>query len=665
MTPATPDKNALGAVLTAGACALAPLVTELPPWVVVTFAAAAGWRYLSAARRVRLPGRAVVAALMLLVIAGVLRQYGSLLGREPGTALLVALLGLKFLELRNRRDFMLCLFLFQLVILAGFLNSQSLWIGVWAPAAVVVSLAAMIRLNQPTGIGPAALLRLAATLVAKAVPLMLFVYLLFPRISGTLWGLPADAHSGLTGMSDLMHPGSIRYLSESPAVAFRASFTGAVPPARELYWRGRVLWDTDGRSGQRGRPPDPARAALTPLAPAATYNIVLEPSNKPWMFALDLPATAPPAARVHGDFTLEARGPITERQNYTLTSYTRYRTGALDDAERRRALLLPGDANPRTRALAEAWRRRHADPRAVVQAALEHFHRENFVYTLSPPLLGDEPTDEFLFGARRGFCEHYAAAFVALMRAAGVPSRVVNGYQGGEYNAAGNYLIVRQSDAHAWAEVWLPQEGWVRVDPTAAVAPERVEHGSDAVRRLEAQGLALGSLSAAAVLRAVELGWFEFGLRRAQWYWDLTNLAWYRWVVDYGKERQERFLAALGLDGISWGVTAALLGAGTAALLALYALFLWRRRARVDPVQAQYLRFCRKLARIGIARAAHEGPLDYARRTGRRRPDLRAGVEAITHRYTRLRYGRGADEELRTLRHEIAAFRPPRIKQAA
>ena len=181
-----------------------------------------------------------------------------------------------------------------------------------------------------------------------------------------------------------------------------------------------------------------------------------------------------------------------------------------------------------------------------------YFHRENFVYTLNPPLLGADPVDEFLFDTRRGFCEHYAAAFVTLMRAAGIPSRVVVGYLGGELNTAGHYLIVRQSDAHAWAEIWLRDRGWVRVDPTGAIAPERIELGLDAVRRLEQQGLALGGLSAEVLARALELGWFEHVALRARWYWDLTNMTWYRWVVDYGKERQERFLASLGLDDIPW-----------------------------------------------------------------------------------------------------------------
>jgi len=297
--------------------------------------------------------------------------------------------------------------------------------------------------------------------------------------------------------------------------------------------------------------------------------------------------------------------------------------------------------------------------------AVEAFERLNESMTdagkpvfANPPLLGDNPVDDFLFTTRRGFCEHFAAAFVTLMRAAGIPSRVVVGYLGGELNTAGNYLIVRQSDAHAWAEIWTAERGWVRADPTGAVAPERIELGLEAVRRLEQQGIGLGSLPADAVLRAMELGWFEYVARHARWYWDLTNMTWYRWVVDYGKERQERFLASLGLDDISWSRLTGLLFAGALLVTLVYAFFLLRPKKSVDPALALYLRFCRQLACAGMVRAPHEGAVDFAQRCAHRRPDLKNRMEAITERYVRVRYGQltGADE-LRTLKHEVTVFR--------
>jgi transglutaminase-like putative cysteine protease len=653
------DRRVLLSLMAAGGFAVAPHALELPVWIIAMFATGAAWRYGVEVFQWYRPGRLVRFGLMLLVLVAVFRQYHTLLGRDPGMALLITLIGLKFLELKTTRDFVVSLFVFYLIILGSFLYGQALWLGGWALLAAAMSTAALVHLTQPTGLNLRQRLRLSGVMLAKAVPLMLIVYLLFPRISGTLWGLPADAHSGLTGMPDTMQPGSIRSLSESSEVAFRVSFDGAPPPARELYWRGLVFTEFDGRGWQRVQAPRTEDMPFTPLSEALRYHVTLEPSNKPWMPALDLPAIRPRGARYQSDFTLEHREPIRERLNYTLTSYTRYNTGALELAERARALQLPPDASPRARALAAQWQRESSGPQQVAQTALDYFRRENFVYTLSPPLLGDDPVDEFLFGTRRGFCEHYAAAFVALMRAAGIPSRVVVGYLGGELNTAGDYLIVRQSDAHAWAEIWLPQRGWVRLDPTGAIAPERIELGLDAVRRLEQQGLALGSLSEEAVRRALELGWFEFVARQTRWYWDYTNLAWYRWVVDYGKERQERFLASLGLEDISWGRLTGLLTAGVLLITLLYALLSWRPKKSTDPAQAAYLRFCRKLARAGLARAPYEGARAFAGRAARKRADLADSILDITDLYEDLRYGRAASDRKKfaSLKKRVAAFR--------
>jgi transglutaminase-like putative cysteine protease len=658
LSTALHDRRVLHSLLVAGACAVAPHALELPLWVIAVFAIGAAWRFACETFQWYRPGRLVRLALMLLIIVVVFRQFGTLLGRDPGIALLITLLGLKFLELKTLRDFMVSLFVFYLVILGSFLYSQSLWLGAWALVAVAVCTAALVHLTQPTGMDMSRRLRLSGAMLAKAVPLMIIVYLLFPRISGTLWGLPADAYSGLTGMPDIMQPGSIRSLSESSEIAFRVTFDDTPPSLRELYWRGLVLTETDGRGWRRGTAQPEGKASFVPLANPVRYDVTLEPSNKPWMPALDIPAIRPKGARYQPDFTLEHNEPIHERLNYSLTSYTRYSTGALKASEREQALRLPVNLSPRVRALAEQWRRENGNPLPVAQAALDYFHRESFSYTLNPPLLGDNPVDEFLFTTRRGFCEHFAAAFVTLMRAAGIPSRVVVGYLGGELNTAGNYLIVRQSDAHAWAEIWTAERGWVRVDPTGAVAPERIELGLDAVRRLEQQGIGLGSLPADAVLRAMELGWFEHVARHARWYWDLTNMTWYRWVVDYGKERQERFLTSLGLDDISWSRLTSLLFVGALLVMLVYAFLLLRPKKSVDPALALYLHFCRQLAHAGMVRAPHEGAIDFARRCGHRRPDLKNRMDAITERYVRVRYGEptGADE-LRAFKREVMAFR--------
>ena len=658
MNTAITNRRVLFGLMAAGSVAVAPHALELPPWIVAVFAAGMAWRYIHETFQRYCPGRIMRTALMLLVVAAVFRQYHSLLGRDPGMGLLITLLGLKFLEIKTTRDFIVSLFLFHLVILGSFLYSQSLWLGAWALLSVTVSTAALIQLMQPTGLDWVQRLRLSGAMLAKALPLMVIVYLLFPRISGTLWGLPTDAYAGLSGLPDVMRPGNIRHLSESSDIAFRVAFDGAIPPARELYWRGLVLTETNGRSWRHGTEDALAKVSFFPQAKPVTYHVTLEPSNRPWMPALDLPATVPKNARYRPDFSLRYDGPVRERFDYTLTSYTRYRTGTIDQSERERDLQLPATLSPRVRALADEWRHDATKSLQVVQAALDYFHRENFVYTLNPPLLGDDPVDEFLFDTRRGFCEHYASAFVTLMRAAGIPSRVVVGYLGGELNTAGDYMIVRQSDAHAWAEIWTAERGWVRVDPTGAVAPERIELGLDAVRRLEQEGVALGSLPEAAVLRALKLSWLENIARHARWYWDFTNLTWYRWVVDYGKERQERFLSSLRLDDVSWYRILGLLVGGVLFVTVGY-LFIWlRTKTSVDPALALYRRFCRKLAHAGLVRAPHEGALDFARRCIQRRPDLKDCIEIITHGYTRIRYGGTVSaQEWRELKHQVSVFR--------
>jgi len=657
MNPA-PDRQAFYWLYLTAVCAVIPATAQLPAWLIAAFGLSLGWRYACDHRGWHRPGRALRTLLLITMVVAVYRQYGAVLGREPGVALLVGLLGLKFLEIRTLRDYLLSLFLFYLVLLGAYLREQALWLGPWTLLTVAVSLVAMLHVTQPQGLGARTKLKHAGLLVAKALPLMLVAYLLFPRIQGTLWGLPADAHAGLTGLSEVMRPGSINSLSLSTEPAFRVTFEGPIPPLHDLYWRALVLTDTDGRSWSRPRFAGAAGESFDGHGDPVRYAVTLEPSDKTWMPALDLPAEVPDEGRARHGYTLEFRAPVRERRTYSLVSYPRYRTPALDPEERAENLRLPEETSARVQALAERFRGESAEPLAIARAVLAHFRRENFVYTLNPPLLGDDPVDEFLFDTRRGFCEHYTAAFVTLLRAAGVPARIVNGYQGGEVNAAGNYLIVRQADAHAWAEIWVAGRGWVRADPTSAVAPERIELGSEALRRLAARGVVPGSLPTAAVLKAIELSGLDRVFLHARLYWDLTNLYWYRWVTGYGKQRQKSFLAGLGFSSISWEKLLTALGVGGLTILFVYLAWQWRPRRVHDPVHAVYLRFCRKLARAGLVRAPHEGPLDFARRAAAARADLATAIGDITRLYLKLRYGSGGlTGERQVLRRAVTAFR--------
>jgi transglutaminase-like putative cysteine protease len=486
-------------------------------------------------------------------------------------------------------------------------------------------------------------------LVTAGLPIALVLFLLFPRVEGPLFGAAAAAGSATTGLSDRMSPGDISDLGMSDEVAFRVDFEGTRVHPSELYWRGPVLWDFDGRTWRTSghaamQETDPVRGART-----VNYRITLEPHRRRWLFALDAPAAAPVNATLGSDLLLRAEQPVRTRLRYAMRSNLEYRVG-VEESERalRRALQLPPRFNPRTATLAARMRAQADTQVDLVKAALELFRREQFFYTLSPQALGRDSVDEFLFGTRRGFCEHYASAFVVLMRSAGVPARIVTGYQGGEHNRLGNYLVVRQSHAHAWAEVWLKGQGWVRVDPTAAVAPERVHTGSLALW-IE-QGRA--GLEGAQGLSA----WVHLGEIL-----DHMTRAWNDWVLDYSPARQRSLLRDIGLGQASWPLIGAVMAVSlaiAAAIGAAMSLREWRRHPQ-DRIHRAYLRFCDKLARIGCVRQGHEGPCDFARRAIEAHPALAEPVERITKAYVRCRYAEGpaAPAQLEAL---VSAFSPER-----
>jgi transglutaminase-like putative cysteine protease len=514
--------------------------------------------------------------------------------------------------------------------MSNLLYSQEISLVAYLFAVVVVMLASQVMIHrQHAGLKALASLRLAGKMVLQAIPVMLVLFVLFPRIPGPLWGLPKDAYQGRTGLSEEMMPGTVSELSKSDAVAFRARFTGAVPPPRELYWRGPVLWNFDGRRWTSGEgPPSNAPVSFAPEGAVVEYSVILEPSNRIWLFALDLPASLPPRATMTPSFQVLRDQPVNEVYRYEMRSYPTYRTGDLTAVERTRALRLPPRGNPRARALAAEWRERDSRPEALVNAALALFREQAFYYTLTPPLLGVDSVDDFLFRTRQGFCEHYASAFVFLMRAAGVPARVVTGYQGGERNALGDYLIVRQADAHAWAEVWLEGRGWVRVDPTAAVAPNRVQ-----------QGLYAAVADPGQLPFLVRRGGDGEWLRQLAMGWDSLNNSWNEWVLAYGPDRQKEFLSGLGFGPVDWGEMTVALTVALGLFGLLAAGLRWRKRGPRDPVVRAWQRFCARLARRGLARGPQEGPLAFTERVAVSQPELAVPVRQIGQLYAALRYG--------------------------
>ena len=621
---------AMGWLLTALALAVAPQTGELPMWLTVLFAVLTGWRGLLAFRDRPLPPRGLLLLVAVLAGAGVVIDYRTLFGRDAGVALLTAMTACKLLETRVLRDGVVLVFLGYLLVMSNLLYSQEIPRVAYLLAVIVVLLTAQVLIHrQHAGLIALAPLRLTGRMILLAVPVMLILFVLFPRIPGPLWGLPKDAYQGRTGLSDQMAPGTISELSLSDKVAFRVRFAGTLPPPNQRYWRGPVLWHFDGRRWTR--PEELLTQTPTPFSAegaAVDYTVTLEPSNKSWLFALDLPARLPPSARMTPSFQLLRDQPVNEVYRYEMRSYPSYRTGELTATERSRGLQLPLRGNPRARTLVADWRQRDPRPEALVMSALTLFREQSFYYTLTPPLLSGEIVDDFLFRTRQGFCEHYASTFVFLMRAAGVPARVVTGYQGGEINALGGYMIVRQSDAHAWAEVWLEGRGWVRVDPTGAVAPNRVQQGLYAA--LSDTGL-LPFLAR----RGGNSEW----LRQMALSWDTLNSAWNEWVLAYGPDRQQEFLSGLGFGPVDWGEMTVAMMIALSGFGVLYAGWRWRSRLARDPVARAWQRFCARLARRGLARGMAEGPLDFAERVVKQRPELAQSVGEIARLYAALRYG--------------------------
>lgn len=637
--PMSRDKSDTLLLLVACALVLAPQAADAPLWVSIGCSLLLLWRGWLTFRGKRLPPRWLLLPVSLLAMAGVFATFKTLLGREAGVAMLVLLLTLKLLEMHARRDLFVVVFLSFFLILTNFFHSQSIGAALMTAVTVIMMLTAQLSF-QYTGAVPPLLkrLKLGMLIFALAVPLTLVMFILFPRIQGPLWGLPGDAHTAQTGMSDSMTPGNISQLAQSEAVAFRVNFIDPPPPKSSLYWRVIVLGDFDGKTWRRQPTVRTNRAiAFSPRGRPIRHQVTLEPHGKRWMVALELPQ-APPAladmtTAIAADRQLTAAQPLHGRVRYEAASYVDFQLQADETyAQQRNWLELPQQYNPATHAFAAGLRQTSADDAQLVDAVLRHFREQPFRYTLQPPLLGRDSIDEFLFTTRAGFCEHYAGAFAVVMRAAGIPARVVTGYQGGEINPVDGFMTVRQSDAHAWAEVWLAQRGWVRVDPTAAVAPSRVEQ----------------NLSRA-VPPSILGGLVNINVRNTSWLmslrhnWDAINNAWNQSVLNYTPDRQKKFIQSLGFDDVDWRtLTFLLLGVG-AIVVAIIALPLVLQRQKIDPARALYDRFCQRMARKGLVRAPHEGPKDYRMRIVNAgitlEPEKKLAADRFLQCYERMQYG--------------------------
>jgi transglutaminase-like putative cysteine protease len=634
----------LTAILTSLAMVIAPHAVHLPTWIPALVAVVLLARFYVGWRHRRLPNKWWLIAVALACTAGIALSYRTLYGRDVGVAMLTVMMALKVMEMTRPRDTMVVVLLAYFLVVTNFFYSQSIPTALYMLLVVWAITATMISLQHQAGRPRlVAVLRHAAMMILQGIPIMLALFLLFPRVQGPLWGLPQINYSAKSGLSESMAPGDLSSLSLSDAVAFRVLFENQPEKPSQLYWRGPVLWNYDGRTWRAGLNLTAPGSKIEALGPPLRYTVTMESHDRYWMFAIDVPLVVPQGAYLTTDYQLLSRRIVRERLRYDMQSSPQYRIGVDESpGTLRLAQRLPPGVSPRARALVAQWRAQGGGDREIVSRALGLFHEQPFIYSLEPPKLDADPVDQFLFETRSGFCEHYASAFTFLMRAAGIPARVVTGYLGGEVNPVDGYVVVRQSDAHAWSEVWLPGEGWVRVDPTAAVSPLRIERGlAAAVPEIDRPLLARNS--------------FDW-VKQARYAWDAMANTWNQWVLGYNPDRQMRFLAQFGLAEVTWQNMVIILTAVSGfIILALSLVLLFRINAkRPDPVQRAYLSYCDTMAKRGAARKPSEGPRDFAARVSMQFPEFREAAQKISALYVSLRYGRTDNRaELQALREAV------------
>ena len=607
-----------------------PHLSRMPAWTLFFLPLLFFWRLAAVNKLSRLPKKWLLFIIVVLSSLGILFHYGTLFGKTAGTAFLSLLLAIKLLESSKRRDYMLLIALSFFIIVTNFLFTQDIPTVIYMLVTVVILVMTLIFVNQESApLNLQQRFKMSLKVVLQALPLMLVMFVLFPRIPGPLWKLPEERTTATTGLSDSMTPGNISQLIQSNEVSFRVEFKDDRPAQNQLYWRAHVLWDFDGRAWEAGDINLNPLPYLEIIDNPVEYTATLEPHHKNWLFALDMPAEIPEQSTYDNNFLLRAKQPVNTLYQYSALSYLNYRIETqLSIWERRAGLKLPVNQNPRTLDLAQQLKQRYLDPVDIVSHALKTFNQEEFIYTLYPPLTpGFNTVDQFLFETRRGFCEHYASSFAVLMRAAGIPARIILGYQGGVFNPVNNVLTVRQSDAHAWTEVWLKNQGWVRVDPTAAIAPERIEQNLNA---------ALPENESRPLFMHLDRGL----LKDLRFYWDALDNKWNQWVIGYGPEIQKEFLSALMNKDIDYEEIIYLLVISLTSVSLLVILFILKpfKRSIKEPVQLAYDRFCLKLARKGVSRELHEGPVTFSQRAIRNFPEHENTIKLVTAIYINLKY---------------------------
>jgi protein-glutamine gamma-glutamyltransferase len=625
---------------------LALIATHLAPWVTLVSIGFGCWRYLLDKKQWAFPRMRVLIPITLLICLAIFINFASSFGRDASASLLVVMSAMKLLETKTFRDHMLMIAIGYFLIGSAFIFDQGISTFLYSLVPLMLLTATLIQASLPETIRSQFALKLAAKMLLQAIPLMLVLFVLFPRLPGPIWGISKDVYSDMTGLNDQIALGDVGKLTKDSRVAFRVQFKDAIPPPNQRYWRGPVLWHHHKNKWLTNNQANLETESLITAGSAIDYTITLEPHNRLWLLMLDMPTILPNIASLKHDYSAVAKTPVRSRIRYQGISHSQYALGkVLGSREREMALTINQKNNPQTVKLARSWS--DLTPEQIINSALQLFNQQPFVYTLNPPPLYEHAIDDFLFKTQKGFCEHYASSFVYLMRAAGIPARIVTGYQGGELNPNGNYLIVRQSDAHAWTEVWLEDRGWVRVDPTAAVSPERIERGIDeAISELDELPMFVGQTNP----------W----LKKAYLNWDNINNNWNQWVLGYDNQKQLDFLKKLSGKNLSLNDIATLMIAAILlAIVVTAGLVLRKQSKKFDPIERLYAQYLKKLKPIGLQPQVGEGALSFAHRVAQVFPQQASLIMEIGTLYNQLTFSQLENPALtlQLLAHKIHTFK--------
>ena len=645
---------------------MVPNFIHLPLWLSIVMIVLIFWRAAHELQLCAIPGKKVLLLLTLMVLAGIIFSYHTLVGRNAGSAMLLGLLCLKLFEIKSFRDVSLIINLALFSIVINFLFSQSIPVALSMLFTLMFLFTALIgyqhdyKTLNSTKPFPVSIIKtnekrhfkLAGKMLIQAIPFAIVLFVLFPRVDGPLWGLPEDAFSGTTGLSEKMSPGKISQLSDDASVAFRVKFETPIPKANKLYWRGPVMWNFDGYTWTS---PDAERLAIsnfefTPLGEKIDYTITLQPHNNHWLFALDIPSTLPERSRLSANMQVISIPRVQKLLRYSISSYTQYILPTYSQVPIERYLQLPNSLGAnltRSRQLITKLQDPN-DPEKTIQNVLNYFATQDFYYSRTPPLLYNNPIDEFLFDTKRGYCEHYASSFTVLMRLANIPSRIVTGYQGGEINPLDGYMSVRQSDAHAWSEVYLENKGWVRIDPTAAIPPGNIENTADA-QRLNSNLKKPNQL--------FKSNWLSKQMKQMRFALDAVNNRWNQWVIGYNNKRQKAFFAALGIPEITWkGLSQLLFGILALLTTALAFIVFSSKKRNFDETQKYYATFLNKMKKRGLVKPLTEGAESFCLRAILKLPKEKKNIIQITNLYQQLRYNKYDENLLSQFKNKITQF---------